>query len=163
MRLGVAVTTACTGLYPPCVTELPDGVQLPIDLAWKDGGWDWRIRGLVITTDELEAYVRDEVAALGAPQGVRCAPRIQVIVPGDRIRCGLARGGMAFVTVRADGTTAVEIALDPAAANARSELVTPARAEELERTSRALSHGADDEEEEVVAPSTDASVPADPG
>jgi hypothetical protein len=144
-RFGVPVVTACTGLIPPCKTLLPDGTVLPIELAWRSGGWDWRVRGLVITTDQLEAYLRDEVADLGAPQGVRCAPRIRAIVANERIECWLARGGKAFVDVHADGTTAVELVLDAAAANARSELVTPARERELEATSRALAHMADDE------------------
>jgi hypothetical protein len=89
--------------------------------------------------------LRDEVADLGAPQGVRCAPRIRAIVANERIECWLAHGGKAFVDVHADGTTAVELVLDAAAANARSELVTPERDRELEATSRALAHMADDE------------------
>ncbi len=144
-RFGVPVVTACTGMIPPCRTTLPDGTVLPIDLAWRAGGWDWRVRGLVITTDELEAYLRDEVADLGAPQVVRCAPRIRAITANERVECGLARGGKAFVDVHADGTTAVEVVLDAAAANARSELITPARERELEQSSRALAHMADDE------------------
>lgn len=155
-RFGVPVVTACTGLIPPCSTLLPDGTLLPIELAWRDGGWDWRVRGLVITTDQLEAYLRDEVADLGAAQGVRCAPRIRAIVANERIECALARGGKAFVDVHADGTTAVELVLDAAAANARSELVTPQRERDLEATSRALAHMADheaDDEEQREGPS----------
>lgn len=152
-RFGVPVVTACSGLIPPCKTLLPDGTVLPIELAWRGGGWDWRVRGLVITTEQLEAYLRDQVADLGAPQGVRCAPRIRAIVPNERIECWLARGGKAFVDVHADGTTGVEIVLDAAAANARSELVTPERERELEATSRALAHMADDETEDGEGPS----------
>lgn len=144
-RFGVPVVTGCSGLIPPCKTLLPDGTQLPIELAWRGGGWDWWVKGLVITTDQLEAYLRDEVADLGAPQGVRCAPRIRVIAANERIECWLAHGGKAFVDVHADGTTAVEVVLDAAAANARSELVTPERERELEAASRALAKMADDE------------------
>lgn len=81
----------------------------------------------------LEAYVRDELAALGAAQGVRCAPPTS-----DRVECALERGGKAFIDVRSDGTTAVEIELDPAAAAARSEPVSPEREGELVKMSRAL-------------------------
>jgi hypothetical protein len=143
-RFGVGVVTTCGIAIPPCTTLLPDGTRLPIALSWSATGWDWRVVGLVISTDQLEAYLRDEVADLGAPQGVRCAPHVRAIEPGERIECWLARGGKAFVTVRANGTTAVEIQLDAAAANARSEVVTPAREAELEKVSRDLAH-ADDE------------------
>lgn len=143
-RLGVGVLTTCTGMIPPCTVRVPDGTDVPIDLTWKDGGWEWRVRGMLITTDELETYLRDEIAELGAPQGVRCAPKIRLVTAGERIECWLARGGKAFFTVRADGTTAIEIAMDAAAANARSELVTPARERELDSASRALEHADDD-------------------
>ena len=135
-------------MIPPCTVRLPDGIDAPIDLAWKDNGWDWRVRGMLITTDDLESYLRDEVLALGAPQGVRCAPKVRLVTPGERIECWLARGGKAFFTVRADGTTAVEIAIDAPAADARSELVTPARERELDSASRALEHADDDNEVE---------------
>ncbi|MBA3459705.1 MAG: hypothetical protein H0T46_07075 [Deltaproteobacteria bacterium] len=131
-------------MIPPCSVRLPDGTDAAIDLTWNDGGWDWRVRGMLITTDELEAYLRDEVADLGAPQGVRCAPKIRLVTAGERIECWLARGGKAFFTVRADGTTAIEIAMDPTSANARSEMVTPARERELDSASRALEHADDD-------------------
>lgn len=144
-RFGVPAVTSCWGLVPPCTARLPDGTELPIDLAWKNGGWDWWVHGLVITTDQLEAYLRDEVSDLGAPQGVRCAPRIRVITPNERIECGLARGGKAFVDVHPDGTTGIEVVLDAAAAAARSEPLTPERERELEQASRALAKMADDE------------------
>lgn len=147
-RFGVSVVTTCTGLVPPCQALLPDGTALPIELRWKNGGWDWRVRGLVITTDELEVYLRDELADLGAPQRVRCAPRIRRIVANERIECWLEQGGKAFIDVHADGTTAVEMVLDAAGANARSEVVTPERERELAATSRALAHMADDEEDD---------------
>lgn len=162
-RLGVAAVTTCTGLVPPCSAKLSDGTVLPIDLTWTTAGWDWRVRGRVITTDQLESYLRDELADLGAAQGVRCAPRVRAITAGDRIVCGLALGGKAFVTVRGNGTTSVELDLDAASAKARSEVVTPERERELERASRALARMADDEEgDERSAASPDASVARDP-
>ncbi|CAN5905849.1 hypothetical protein BH11MYX3_BH11MYX3_18410 [soil metagenome] len=157
------MVTSCTGMVPPCAAKLPDGTVLPIDLRWTKGGWDWRVRGRVITTEQLESYLRDEVADLGAPQGVRCAPRVRAITVGERIECWLAHGGKAFVTVRADGSTSVEVDLDAASANARSEVVTPEREQELERTSRVLARMADDEEnDDGSAASPDAGVARDP-
>lgn len=161
-RLGVPAVTVCLGLIPPCKALLPDGTQLPIELAWRAGGWDWWVRGLVITTDQLEAYLRDEVADLGAPQGVRCAPRIRVIAANERIECGLAHGGKAFVDVHGDGTTAIEVVLDAAAANARSEVVTPERERELEAASRALAKMADDEDADEAEDDHAHEVPSPP-
>ncbi len=162
-RLGVAVVTTCNGMVPPCSALLPDGTALPIDLTWTPAGWEWRVRGRVITTEQIEAYLRSEVADLGVPQGVRCAPRVRVIAATDRIECWLQRGGKAFVTVRRDGTTSVELDLDAAAATARSELVTPQRDQELERASRALARMADDEEDCESSPApVDASVASVP-
>lgn len=149
-------------MVPPCVAQLPDGTRLPIDLAFRDGGWDWHVRGLVVTTDQLEAYVRDELADLGAPQDVRCVPRVRAIAPGEQIACELARGGKAFVTVRGDGTTSLEVALDANAATARSELVTPARDRELEQLSRALAHAEGDEEGDDSPQPGDAGTDGDP-
>lgn len=161
-RFGVAVGTTCTGLYPACVAQLPDGTELPIDLRFTGGAWDWRVRGRVISTDAIERYLREELTDLGASQGVRCAPHVRALVAGERIACWLERGGTAFVTVRADGATSMEIVLDPAAAAARSELVPPERERELEQTSRALAHMADDEEDDEGLATTDAGAPGDP-
>jgi hypothetical protein len=161
-RFGVGVATYCHPLAPGCVTRLPDGSSLPISLMKLGKEWEWRVVGLVISTDELEAYLREEVADLGAPQGVRCAPKIRRIDPDDRVECWLARGGKAFVTVRADGSTSVEVVLDAQSANARSELITPAREQELSTTSRALerSENFDDDEESRPADAGELLAPA---
>ena len=161
-RFGVAVDATCTGLYPPCVARFPDGLELPIDLRFTADGWDWHVRGRVISTEAIERYLHDEVADLGAPQDVRCTPHVRAVVGGDRIVCRLGRGGSAFVTVRADGATSVEIVLDPAAAIVRSEQVTPEREREIEQTSRALAHMADDEDDDEGLAATDAGAPGDP-
>ena len=144
-RLGVPVVAHCWGLVG-CVTRLPDGERIPI-VTWPGarGAWEWRVDGLVVASDMLERYLRDVVAEMGAAQDVRCAPALRRIAPGDRLECGLARGGKAFVTVRGDGTTSVEVELDKAAADARSEVITPARDEQITKASRALEAAADDD------------------
>lgn len=151
-RLGVGVSTRCFGLLPACVTLLPDGGALPIVLERIGTSWEWHVDGVVITTDALDRYLREEVADLGAPQDVRCAPRIRRIVPGERIECWLEHGGKAFVVVRLDGSTSVEIVLDAAAAAARSEPVTPANDDALSRTSRSLEDAEEDGEDDDQPP-----------
>ena len=146
-KLGVAVVTRCSGLYPACMAELADGTRLPVDVGWRGGAFEWRLRGWVITTAAIEGYVRDEVTDLGAAQGVRCAPPVRVVAPGDQLECWLERGGKAFVTIRGDRSIGLELALEPGAAAARSEIVTPAREHELEAASRKLAHLPDDEDD----------------
>ncbi|MBA3455010.1 MAG: hypothetical protein H0T42_18115, partial [Deltaproteobacteria bacterium] len=124
-RFGVAVVSQCFELAPVCEARLPDGISLPISVIRRGAEWQWHVIGLVVTSDQLEAYLRDEVSDLGAPQGVRCAPRIRRMIAGDRVECWLERGGKGFFTVRGDGSLSVEVVLDAASANARSEQVTP--------------------------------------
>lgn len=137
-RFGVTVVARCFDLAPVCDARLPDGVSLPISVIRRGAEFEWHVIGLVVTSDQLEAYLRDEVTDLGAPQAVRCAPRIRRIAAGDRIECWLERGGKGFITVRADGSLSIEVVLDASSANARSELITPARDLELMRASKAL-------------------------
>jgi len=151
-RFGAAVVTRCFEYAPVCEARLPDGSALPISVVRRGPAWEWRVIGLVVTSDELEAYLRDELADLGAPQGVSCAPRIRRIAAGDRIECGLAGGGKGFVTVRADGSISVEVVLEEAAAKARSERHTPARELELFRASAALDRAGETGEDEAAPP-----------
>ncbi len=137
-RFGVAVATRCFEFAPVCEARLPDNLSLPISMVRRGPEWEWSVIGLVVTSDQLEAYLRDEVTDLGAPQAVRCAPRIRRIAAGDRIECWLERGGKGFITVRQDGSLSIEVVLDVSGANARSELITPARDLELTRASKAL-------------------------
>lgn len=155
-RLGVPVVARCWGLVA-CVTVMPDGDRIPI-VTWPSSGgeWEWRVDGLLVASDVLERYLRDVVGEMGAPQDVKCAPKLRRIAPGDRVDCWLANGGKAFVTVRADGSTSVEVELDKRAADARLEVVTPARDEQMTKTSRAL-EGTDDGDGDE--PPTDAAAP----
>ncbi len=134
---------------------MPDGDRIPI-ITWpgKNGEWEWRVDGLLVASDVLERYLRDVVGEMGAGQDVKCAPKLQRIAPGDRVECWLAGGGKAFVTVRADGSTSVEVELDKAAADARSEVVTPARDDQMTKASRKLE--ADDDSGEGDEPANDA-------
>lgn len=161
-RLGVPVVARCMGLVA-CVTLLPDGDRVPI-ITWpgKSGEWEWRVDGLVVASDMLERYLRDVVNELGAPQEVKCSPKLRRIAPGDRVECWLAHGGKAFVTVRADGSTSVEVELDKKAADARSEVVTPARDDEMTKTSRALANEDSDEDDGPEVAPSDAAVQSAP-
>jgi hypothetical protein len=151
-RFGTAVVTRCFEHAPVCEAKLADGSSLPISVMRRGTSWEWHVIGLVVTADKLEAYLRAEVAELGAPQGVQCAPQVHRITAGDRIECSLARGGKGFITVRGDGSLSVEVVLDATSANARSERITPARDLELIRASRALEHSEEMDEEEGPTP-----------
>jgi hypothetical protein len=139
-----------------CAAWLPDGDHIPI-ITWpnKNNEWEWRVSGLVVASDTLERYLRDVIGDMGAPQDVTCSPKVRRIAPGDRVQCSLAQGGKAFVTVREDGSTSVEVELDKAAADARSEELTPARDEQMTKTSRALER-AEGEDDDGDEPTTDA-------
>lgn len=164
-RFGVVLRTRCTAVVPACVARGEDGSTLPIAVTRiAAGGWDWHVAGLVIASAPLEAYLRQEVADMGAPQAVGCGMRIRRVVADERIACELARGGIAFVTIRADGSTSIEVELDPAAAIARAEPVTADRDAALSRASRALEDAppnAEGVEEEAPARPAGAGV-ADP-
>ena len=73
---------------------------------------------------------------LGTPQVARCGARIRSIAAGDRVQCQLQHGGKAFVVVNADGTTSIEILLDPVAGDARAETVSIEREASLLEMSR---------------------------
>ncbi|MDQ3366098.1 MAG: hypothetical protein M3680_11795 [Myxococcota bacterium] len=139
-RLGVGVRVRCTALPPRCRATLPDASTLPLRLARRAGQLEWAVDGMLVEADVIEAYLRDVVAELGAPQSARCGTRIRSVAAGDRIECALERGGKAFITVHADATTRVEIDLDPVAGDARAEHVTMTREQELVQMSLELEH-----------------------
>jgi hypothetical protein len=158
-RLGVPIVAHCWGLVG-CVAQLPDGDRIPI-VTWPgDRAWEWRVDGLVVASDVLERYLRDVVGEMGAAQDVRCAPKLRRIAPGDRVECWLANGGKAFVVVREDGSTIVEVELDKRAADARSEVVTPARDDEMTKASRALESGGGEDDGDDASAANDAGVGA---
>lgn len=147
-RFGVAATAQCEvwGEIPlACGAWFADGGQLVIHVRDAGAEWEWWIDGTVVATAPIAAHVRALLDELGVAQEVRCGPSAKVIAPGERIECALGGGGKAFAMVGADGDTAIELALDPAAAAARSE---PAL--DLEKRSRALAANEDDEDEVPV-------------
>lgn len=153
-RLGVPVTASCTivaGLPLHCEAALLDGTKLPIAIRSDGKEWAWRVDGLLVDTVPVAAYLDATLADLHVAQHASCGARFVVVQPGDRIGCKLSAGGMAFVRFLADGTTSLELDLDPASAAARGETVTPARDRELTAISRALEtlEGESDGEEEV--------------
>jgi hypothetical protein len=148
-RFGVAVIATCTtwqGTPLACGAVLADGPALVIRVRDVGPEWEWWIEGDVVATAPIAAYIRDELADLGAAQEVRCGPSARLVGPGERIDCALGGGGKAFATLAHDGTVTVELALDPAAAAARSE---PAQG--LEQRSRALNTSDDNDDEAAPA------------
>jgi hypothetical protein len=143
-RFRTSVTASCTQLMSAplrCTAVLADGTELPIALETAaTDEWGWRVDGLVVEARALVEYVEGELSSLGVAQTAACGESLQVVEPGGRVSCTLSGGGVAFVTLDAGGQPSLELALDAAAAAARSELVTPDRARALEQQSRALQY-----------------------
>jgi hypothetical protein len=164
-RFATPVTVTCTMSGPVpvrCLATLADKTELPIALEEASKAeWGWHIDGLLIESGPIVQYVQEQLASLKIAQTATCGPRVQAIKPGERVSCTLSGGGAAFVTVAADGSTSLELALDTDAAAARSEPVTPERDRELTARSAALEdlEGESDGEEEVTG---DGGVPAEP-
>jgi hypothetical protein len=146
-RVHVPVRVRCVWIPPSCRVTLPDSSQLPLRLGIERGALSWRLDGALVLADDIEAYLRDALVDLGAPQVARCGARIRSLAAGDRVQCQLQNGGKAFVVVNADGTTAIEIDLDPIAGDARAEAVSTERDQSLLDMSRKLEHANDDEGE----------------
>lgn len=146
-RAGASMTVHCEMMPPHCTATAPDGTAIPIALASEAGTWTWRVDGLFVRADELEAQVHAALDEVGLAQGVQCGARVRRIAVDDRIECALERGGRAFVVVHADGSTALELTFDPVGAAARTEAVTPARDQALEQSSHALESAESDEGE----------------
>jgi len=153
-RLKVPVSASCTliaGMASKCEASLGDGTKIPIEVRSDKKDWAWRVVGIVVEEQEIASQVKAALADLHVDQRVDCAPRVHVVAAGDRIACKLSGGGLAFLQIAADGTTSLELALDPAAASARGELVTPDKERELFEVSKSLEsrEGQSDGEEEV--------------
>jgi hypothetical protein len=153
-RISEPVTASCAmvlGAPAKCEAALADGTKLPIEIANEGKEWAWRVVGLVVETRPIATHIAATLADLKLAQQANCGARIAYVEPGGRLGCKLSGGGMAFVRFAPDGTTSLELDLDPASAAARGELVTPERDRELTGISKALEHleGASDGEEEV--------------
>ncbi len=164
-RFSTPVTVTCmtlVGVPIGCSGTLADGTKLTIVVeSASKHEWAWRIDGRVVESKVVVAYVQEHLAAIGVAQTATCGPSaITVAKPGERIPCTLSGGGAAFVEVAPDGSTTLELDLDPASAAARSEIVTPDRDRGLTEQSKALEtlEWESDGEEAVIS---DAGVPAD--
>ncbi len=149
-RLGVPIAAKCSGILgvpTSCVATLPDGMRVPVRIAFVNDVWEFELAEPIITTEPIVAYVVGELADLGIVDHVTCLPQIQRLDPLHPIECALARGGKAFVML--DGTGGIrdlELALDTQSAAARSEELTAARAAELTAMSKRLEHLPDDDD-----------------
>lgn len=154
-RLGTPVTTKCWfALAVPvkCAATLADKTELPIaiDNASKTE-WGWRVDGVVVETARVRDHVQAQLAGLHVTETAACGNPIAVVPPGGRLTCTLSGGGAAFVTIAADGSTSLEIELDPAAAAARGEDRTADRDRALATESKALeSQAGETDGEEAV-------------
>ena len=131
------------GMPRGCTATLAEGAKLPIRVREVGKQVRWQVDGLVVMARPIEDYVRGVLEDLGAAQTVDCGARIHHVPPGDRVICALAGGGKAFATIAPDGSFALELALDPAAAAARTDAV-----KDLEARSKALQHTEDADEDE---------------
>jgi hypothetical protein len=155
-KIAEPVSASCVmvlGAPAKCEAALADGTKLPIEITNEGKEWAWRVAGLVIETPPIAKHIAATLADLKIAQQANCGARIAFLEPGGRLACKLSGGGIAFVRFAADGTTSLELDVDPASAAARGELVTPERDRELTAISKALEHleGASDGEEEVAS------------
>lgn len=160
-KLGEPVAATCVmiqNLPAKCEAALADGTKLPIAIESEGKEWAWHVAGRVVESAPIVAYVNATLADLKITQQASCGPRIVFIEPGGRVGCKLSGGGMAFVRVAVDGTTSLELDIEPASAAARGEVVTPERDRELTTISKALeSLEGESDGEEAVPP--DGGVP----
>lgn len=163
-RFATPVTASCAliagTIAAKCEAALADGTKIPIEVGTDHKDWTWRVAGIVVEQKPITDYIASELADLHVDQKVDCSPAVHVVQPADRIACKLSGGGLAFVRVAADGTASLELELDPLAAAARGEIVTPQRDGELAKISRGLEglEGESDGEEEAVP---DGGLPTD--
>lgn len=160
-RFGTPAAVTCqlvTTVPLRCTATLADGTVLPIAIEHGKTEYGWRVDGIVIEAKPIVGFVEAGLASVHVSQAVDCGPPVQVIQPGERLVCKLAGGGAAFVAIAPGGEASLELALDPAAAAARTELLSADRDRELTRQSLELETlaGESDGEEEVPA---DAGVP----
>lgn len=152
-RLAMPVAVTCTTVtkIATCEAVLLDGTKLPIEVTSEDNEWAWRVDGIVVETPPIAAHIDAVLGDMKLAQHASCGPRIVFVKPGARLACTLSGGGMAFVRFDKDGTTSLELDVDPASGSARGEPVSPERDRELTAISRALEQleGESDGEEEV--------------
>jgi hypothetical protein len=121
----------------------------------------WALVGVVIATAPLAAEIVDELADLGVTATVDCGAPLRQAHRGARLDCTIDRGdagkGAAWATILDDdGAYRLEVALDPAVAEARTTVVDD---NALIRTSEAL----DRDEAQGVETETESEDGADAG
>lgn len=154
--LGAPVTRVKCAAPASCVA-IVDGIELPVSVTDDGAHLAWDIAGLVLRGPALEAKVAAMLGELGVTATIACGPRVQVVAPGARVACTIARAtrdgaavadtGMAWATVHADGTADVELALGAEAVAARTADVATT---DLDALSRALDVGGDDDDGESL-------------
>lgn len=160
-RFGTSVTAHCVMLTVvplKCTAKLADGTELPIAIEHAPTEWQWHVQGRVVESAPVVRFVKDGLASVHADQTVDCGPRVQVIKRGDRLVCKLGGGGAAFVELDATGAASLELALDAAAASARTELTSADREHDLTKQSKELEPLAGESDGEEAVPA-DAGVP----
>lgn len=147
-RARMPIHVSCSMAPPHCEATTLAGRGLPIVLGVDRGEWTWRVDGLFVRADEVEVLVHAALDEIGVTRTVDCGPRLRVIPPEGRVECVLSERGRAFVVVHADGSTALELVLDPAGAAARATESSPAEEQSLEAASHALEAGDEADAEE---------------
>jgi hypothetical protein len=161
-RFGTSVVSCVllAGVMPlKCIAKLADGTELPIAIEHRKTEWEWRVDGLVIDTKPIVSFVQTGLAGVHVNQTVDCGPPVIVIQPGERVVCKLAGGGAAFVAIDKHGEASLELALDPASAAARTELLSADRDRELTKQSKELETLAGESDGEEAVPAVDGGVP----
>jgi hypothetical protein len=153
-KFGAPVTATCNvvAIVATCEASAKD-LKLPIEVISEGGEWAWHVKGRLLETAPIVAYVDAALADMKLGQTANCGGRVVYVAPGERLGCKLSGGGMAFVAFSNDGTASLELDVDPASGSARGELVTPERDRELTAISKALEalEGESDGEEEIVS------------
>jgi hypothetical protein len=137
------------GAYPKtCTAEVagPDGLELTV--TDDADGLAWTLDGFVISTRPLAVEIAVQLDELGVEAEVDCGPTLRVTHVGDRVPCTLHGDleGAAWARIVDDEARfELELALGAEAVAARTTASDDA---ELERRSRALDVGDDDELDE---------------
>lgn len=137
-ELGVEVgEVRCpAGALPKVCRARIGEAAIDVRVADASDGIAWEVDGFVIATAPIEVAVGIELDELGIETTADCGPAYVVTEVGARIACALGTGGAAWARIiDDDGRFALEIAVDAAAAAARTAEIDDA---ELERRSRAL-------------------------
>ena len=121
-----ASCTLIAGMASSAKRRSVDGTKIPIEVKSDKKDWAWRVAGIVVDQQAITEHVKSRAhrSACRSDASIARQPCMSSAA-GDRIACKLSGGGLAFLQIAADGNASLELALDPASAAARGELVTP--------------------------------------